>query len=115
MVYELTCFTLLFEILFTLSDEFIGLLDELARELSNRDNSKVILLSSGIIYTSENTLLQLFFSSDETPYSPQTIFPRGFFRAVGKISCTKAIECGSLYEIIYNITKSRRLRIRIIQ
>ncbi|MGC9148382.1 MAG: hypothetical protein ACP5GI_02940 [Sulfolobales archaeon] len=111
----MSCFTLLFEIIFSLSDEFTGLLDELARELSNRDKSKVILFSSGIIYTSENALLQLFFSSDETLYSPQVIIPRGFFRATGKITCTKAIECGFLYETLYNIAKSKRLRMRIVQ
>jgi len=108
-----SCFALSFEILFTLSDEFIGFLDELARELGN-GGGKVILTSSGIIYASENALLQIHFSSDEALYTPQIPITRGFLRAVGKITCSKALDCGSLYEVIYNIAKNRRLRIRVL-
>lgn len=100
-----------FEIYFVAAEELTGLLEEVARALE-RPGSRTVLGVSSLVYGDENVLLRI--SYEEPVQGVQAPLLRGLSRAVGRISCLEPVRCVEVYQVVHEIAKNRRVRIRVL-
>jgi len=105
-------FRISFEILFNVPQELIDLLSELDTRIRVRWGGKSLLSSSSLLWGSDGEMLRIAFSEHlERGVMPH---PGGLLRAAGSIECVKPSTCVELYGEVYESTKIRGLKIRLL-
>ncbi|MEZ0289768.1 MAG: hypothetical protein ABWJ42_01600 [Sulfolobales archaeon] len=107
------CYKISFEIFFSTPDEYSGFLDEISRSVSFRGGKHVVTLST-YMYADEDSLVRISFSEESLRSVQIAPLIRDLLKASGSISCSKPVKCLEIYEIISEIAKSRKLRIRVM-
>jgi len=106
-------FKILFEILFTHPQELVELLSDLDKRIRGRWGGASHLSSSSLVWGGQGEMARIAFSEhgERGAMLPQ---PGALLRALGSIECAKPSTCVELYTEIYETTRMRGLRIRML-
>jgi len=106
-------FRITFEVLFTHPQELVELLSELEKRIRGRWGGASHLSSSSLVWGGQGEMARIAFSEhgERGAILPQ---PGALLRALGSIECARPSMCVELYTEIYETTRMRGLRIRML-